>query len=117
MKFPLEEDGFQDDVRERQEALETLLPRIAKRQANAVSKELRERPWIGTILSAGESGVFISGGRDVGILPGQVFTVYPNAAPIPERVDSLPLVSAQPAPELSVVTPRQTSFSNHFSWK
>jgi hypothetical protein len=80
--FPLEEDGLQDEKREREEALESVLPRIVKRQANTVAKELGERPWTGTILSAGESGVTISGGRDAGILPGQVFTVYPSAEPI-----------------------------------
>jgi hypothetical protein len=82
VNFPFEEDGFQDEARERQEALESLLPKIAKRQANAVLKELRERPWSGTILSAGESGVIISGGKDAGIVPGNVFTVYPGAEPI-----------------------------------
>jgi hypothetical protein len=80
--FPLEEDGFQDEKREREEALESVLPRIVKRQAKTVSKELGEKPWTGTILSAEENGVFISGGRDTGILPGQVFTVYPSADPI-----------------------------------
>jgi hypothetical protein len=80
--FPLEEDGLQDEKREREEALESVLPRIVKRQANAVSKELGEKPWTGTILLAGESGITISGGRDAGILPGQIFTVYPNAEPI-----------------------------------
>jgi hypothetical protein len=83
--FPLEEDGLQDEATERQEALESVLPKIAKRQANVVSKELEERPWTGTILSAGDSGVTINGGRDVGILPGQVFTVYPSAEPIASK--------------------------------
>ncbi len=80
--FPLEEDGFQDVSREREEALESVLPKIVKRQANAVSKELKENPWTGRILSVAESGVTIGGGRDAGILPGQVFTVYPGAEPI-----------------------------------
>jgi len=80
--FPLEEDGLQDEKREREEALESVLPRIVKRQANAVSKELGEKPWTGTILSVVKSGVTISGGHDAGILPGQVFTVYPSAEPI-----------------------------------
>jgi len=80
--FPLEEEGFQDEARERGEALESLLPKIVKRQANAVSKELKEDPWTGRILSVGENGVTISGGRDAGILPGQVFRVYPGAEPI-----------------------------------
>jgi len=80
--FPLEEDGFQDEVRERQETLESILPKIVKRQANNVLKELKERPWTGTVLSADESGLTISGGKDTGILPGQLFAVYPGGEPI-----------------------------------
>lgn len=80
--FPLEEDGFQDEVRERQEALESKLPRIVKRQADIVSKELGTRPWTGTILSAAEGSVTISGGTDSGIRPGMIFTVYPSAESI-----------------------------------
>jgi hypothetical protein len=80
--FPLEEDGFQDEARERQEAIESVLPTVVKHQAKIVSKELAERPWTGMILSGGESGVIISGGRDAGILPGQKFTVYQRAEPI-----------------------------------
>jgi hypothetical protein len=80
--FPLEEDGFQDEAREREDALESVLPKVVKRQADAVLKELKEKPWTGKILSAGEGGITISGGKEAGIVPGSVFTVYPDTEPI-----------------------------------
>jgi hypothetical protein len=80
--FPLEEDGIQDEAREREDAIESVLPGIVKRQAKIVSKELEERPWTGMIFSGGENGIIISGGRDAGIHPGQIFTVYQSAEPI-----------------------------------
>jgi hypothetical protein len=80
--FPLEEQGFQDEARERDEALESVLPKVVKRQAEAVLKELKEKPWTGKIVSASEGGVTISGGKDAGIQPGNVFTVYTDTEPI-----------------------------------
>jgi hypothetical protein len=48
---------------------------IVSRQASEVSSALRERPWLGRIISSDASGTLINAGSDVGVLPGAVFEV------------------------------------------
>jgi hypothetical protein len=51
------------------------LSEIVDRQAAEVSSALRERPWLGRIISSDASGTFINAGSDVGVVPGTVFEV------------------------------------------
>jgi len=51
------------------------LTEIVENQAAEVSSALRERPWLGRILSSDASGTFINAGSDVGVKPGSVFEV------------------------------------------
>jgi hypothetical protein len=48
---------------------------IVDRQAAGVSSALRERPWLGRIVSSDASGTTINAGSDVGVVPGTVFEV------------------------------------------
>ncbi len=48
---------------------------IVERQAAEIRSALRERPWLGRIVSSDSSGTIINAGSDVGILPGTVFDV------------------------------------------
>jgi len=45
------------------------------RQAAEVGSALRERSWLGRIISSEASGAYISAGSDVGVVPGAVFEV------------------------------------------
>jgi len=51
------------------------LSEIVENQAAEVSSALRERPWLGRIISSDASGTLINAGSDVGVLPGAVFEV------------------------------------------
>ena len=51
------------------------LSEIVENQAAEVSSALRERPWLGRIISSDASGTFINAGSDVGVVPGAVFEV------------------------------------------
>jgi len=51
------------------------LTEIVENQAAEVSTALRERPWLGRILSSDASGTFINAGSDVGVKPGSLFEV------------------------------------------
>jgi hypothetical protein len=51
------------------------LSEIVENQAAEVSSALRERPWLGRIMSSDASGTFINAGSDVGVKPGSVFEV------------------------------------------
>jgi hypothetical protein len=55
--------------------LETSLSEIVNRQAEEFSSALRERPWLGRIISSDASGTVINAGSDVGVLPGTEFEV------------------------------------------
>jgi hypothetical protein len=52
------------------------LPEILEHQATAVIKELSSEPWTGRVLEKRNGLLMISGGKDVGVLTGQLFTVY-----------------------------------------
>ena len=61
------------DIEEK--TLEKSLSQIVDRQAAEVSRALRERSWLGRIISSEASGAYISAGSDVGVVPGAVFEV------------------------------------------
>lgn len=71
-------DEFQsrreDDITD--QALKKALPRILKQQASAVTKNLSEQAWTGKILAVAENSITINAGRDLGVYPGQLFTVF-----------------------------------------
>ena len=58
-----------------EKTLNESLSEIVERQAAEVSSALRERPWLGRIISSDASGTLINAGSDVGVLPGTVFDV------------------------------------------
>jgi hypothetical protein len=58
-----------------EKTLNESLSEIVERQAAEVSNALRERPWLGRIISSDASGTFINAGTDVGVVPGIVFEV------------------------------------------
>jgi hypothetical protein len=68
-----EAQKIKPDIEE--ETLAKSLSEIVNRQASEVSSALRERPWLGRILSSDASGTFINAGNDVGLVPGTVFEV------------------------------------------
>lgn len=79
----LDEDWEAEENTEPQEAkpeidektLTESLSEIVENQAEEVGSALRERPWLGRILSSDASGTFINAGSDVGVKPGSVFEV------------------------------------------
>jgi hypothetical protein len=58
------------------EAIAEAVPDILERQASAVVKSLDEEPWTGRILDVSKGVLKINAGKDVGINPDQLFTVY-----------------------------------------
>jgi hypothetical protein len=58
-----------------EKTLDKSLSEIVDRQAAEVNSALRERPWLGRIISSDASGTLINAGSDVGVLPGTVFDV------------------------------------------
>jgi hypothetical protein len=73
-----EEEGaepqkIKPDIEEK--TLNESLSEIVERQAAEVSSALRERLWLGRIISSDASGTLINAGSDVGVLPGTVFDV------------------------------------------
>ena len=56
--------------------LKKAIPRILKRQSKAVTKGLAKEPWSGRILSIENNSIMINAGSEVGVQPGQEFTVF-----------------------------------------
>jgi len=52
------------------------IPDILERQASKVMKELESEAWTGRILDEKNGLLTINAGKDVGVLPDQVFTVH-----------------------------------------
>ncbi len=80
-KFDSEEVAFKSGENfNKNEALnETLteaMPKILKRQASVVIKSLDEESWTGRILDISKGVIKINAGKDVGVLPDQLFTVH-----------------------------------------
>jgi len=59
-----------------QQAFEKAIPNILARQASAIEKNLVDDPWTGRILDVSKGVLKINAGKDVGICPDQLFTVY-----------------------------------------
>ncbi len=80
--FPLDEikDAPKDEIIDR--VLEKALPSIFKLQAEAVIDSLEEEPWTGKVLALTNNVLTISAGRNTGVHPDQVFTVFSRAKPI-----------------------------------
>ena len=66
----------QDEKKIIDQVLEKKVPRILKRQASAVNRVMVDEPWSGKILSIENNSILFNAGNDVGIRPGQVFTVF-----------------------------------------
>ena len=58
-----------------EKTLTKALSEIVENQAAEVGSTLREKPWLGRIMSFDASGTFINAGSDVGVKPGSVFEV------------------------------------------
>ena len=78
-----EEVAFQPDEIEdlnKQEiydkVLEKALPGLLKRQAGAVIDRLVKNPWTGNIVEIDDGIIRINAGRDEGVVPDQIFSVY-----------------------------------------
>ena len=56
--------------------LKKAMPRILKRQSKAVIRGLAKKPWSGRILSIENNNIMINAGSEVGVQPGQEFTVF-----------------------------------------
>jgi hypothetical protein len=76
MSFPADEGEFRDQQEIIEEVLERNIPRVLKEQSSAVKKELAREPWSGRILSVEKNTLTINAGSDVGITPGQTFSVF-----------------------------------------
>ncbi len=58
------------------QVLKKAMPRILKRQSKAVTRGLSRKPWSGRILSIENNSIMINAGSEVGVQPGQEFTVF-----------------------------------------
>ncbi len=58
------------------QVVEEGMPEIMEHQAVAVIKELSSEPWTGRILDKRTGSLMINAGKDAGVLPGHIFTVY-----------------------------------------
>lgn len=103
-------DEDEDDLAEHQKiqpeidekTLAKSLSEIVDNQASEVSSALRERPWLGRIVSIDASGILINAGSDVGVVPGSVFEVLGTAETITSVTgQSLALLGA-PVGEIKV---------------
>ena len=74
--FPVDDVEFQDERGVVEEALRQTIPRLLKGQASKVDSHLAKEPWAGTILSVQDNRIRINAGKDLGVEPGKVFTVF-----------------------------------------
>ena len=61
------------------------IPRILKRQAEAVAKSLTQHPWTGKILAVDNNTIKISAGKDLGVYTGQLLTVFAKGESVQSR--------------------------------
>jgi len=52
------------------------LRQIIEDQASVINKVLEDQPWTGLIVKINEQGVQINGGKDIGVISGNIFDVY-----------------------------------------
>ena len=55
---------------------------ILERQASALRTALKNQPWTGRILSAGNQAIVINAGKEVGLSAGNVFEVFERGEPV-----------------------------------
>jgi len=73
----------QDQAKIIDRVLKKAIPRILKRQSKTVTRGLAREPWAGRILSIENSSIMINAGSEVGVKPGQEFTVFDQGETIP----------------------------------
>lgn len=56
--------------------LDKVLASIMKKQTSSIIDALKNQPWTGKIIVAGNETLMINGGKDVGITEGSVFEVF-----------------------------------------
>ena len=76
MDFLIDELPGRDENEVIDQIIEAKMPRILKRQSSAVIKSLVKEPWTGKILAVENGMIKINGGKDVGVRPDQLFTVF-----------------------------------------
>jgi len=76
MDFLIDELPGRDENEVIDQIIEAKMPRILKRQSAAVIESLAKEPWTGKILSVEDGMIKINGGKDVGVRPDQLFTVF-----------------------------------------
>ena len=78
------------------------LTEIVENQAAEVGSALRERPWLGRILSSDASGTFINAGSDVSVKLGSVFEVLGPGESIPSASGRTLALPGLPVGEVKV---------------
>lgn len=73
--LPVDEVQGRDEEEITDQVLKKSIPRILKRQAMAVAKNLTQQPWTGKILAVDNNTIRIPAGKDLGVYPGQLFIV------------------------------------------
>ncbi|MCG2775937.1 MAG: hypothetical protein L6406_09700 [Desulfobacterales bacterium] len=76
MDFLIDELPGRDENEVIDQIIEAKMPRILKHQSAAVIKSLVKKPWTGKILAVENGMIRINGGKDVGVRPDQLFTVF-----------------------------------------
>jgi len=76
MDFLIDELPGRDENEVIDQIIEANMPRILKRLSSAVITSLMKEPWTGQILSVENGMIKINGGKDVGVRPDQLFTVF-----------------------------------------
>jgi hypothetical protein len=76
MDFLIDELPGRDENEVIDQIIEAKMPPILKRQSSAVIESLTKEPWTGQILSVENGMIKINGGKDVGVRPDQLFTVF-----------------------------------------
>ena len=91
-----------------QKTLDESLSEIVEQQAAEVSSALRERPWLGRIVSSDPSGVVINAGSDVGLMPGTVFDVLGPGEPMASAGGQTLILPGQKVGEVTVTDVMET---------
>ena len=76
MAFLIDELPGRDENEVIDQIIEEKMSRILKHQSSAVIKNIVEQPWTGKILTVDNGTIKINAGKDVGVRPDQIFTVF-----------------------------------------
>lgn len=82
MAFLLDELPGRDENEVIDQIIEEKMSRILKHQSSAVIKNIVEQPWTGKILTVDNGTIKINAGKDVGVGPDQIFTVFASGETI-----------------------------------